>query len=97
MRMPRDDGILNVLREDHEASAVPRDADEEVTVSFGMFLRVPQRFGVDDVELDVKSPEIEVPANQSREVAEISLRFKRFGRQFDVQERPAAVAFVVDP
>ena len=63
-----DDVVLQAARKGGEQCAVPRDADDEVFVIFGVFLRVEQRFARNDVELHMAALLIKIRADKRHKV-----------------------------
>ena len=66
-----DDFILKVAAKVDEVIAIACDTDNKVSMIFGIFLGITQGFGVDDVELNMVTIELEVASYQVREVMEV--------------------------
>ena len=58
------DFVLQLLGHVVEVVAVAGDADQQVTVFLGMLLGVVQGGGINDVELDMVTAELEVGADE---------------------------------
>jgi hypothetical protein len=64
MRRAGDNLILQRLAQVAEIVAVTGHAHDQAAVLFRVFLRGPQRFGIDHVELDMMPVQVEIAAHQ---------------------------------
>src|SRR3990167_7703068 len=86
---PRDDLVLERFGEIAEVIAVACHADDQVAMPLRVRLRLAQRGGGDDVELDVVAAEREVGAHEADEPIEVRGGLERLRRELLVEERTA--------
>ena len=89
-----DDLVLEGLAEVAEVVAVAGDADDQVTVLFGMGLRLAQRLRIDDIELDMMAVELEVGADELNEHIEAGIVFQQLGRELLVEQSAAGAGVI---
>ena len=77
-----------------EIIAVTGNTYQQVAIFLRMFLCIVERFGIDDVKLDMMSAQCEVRTNQSTELVDVLFRLQQTRHETLVQQRTAALLLI---
>lgn len=89
-----DDFVLQLLSHVVKVVAVASNTNEQVAVVLRMLLGIEERLGVNDVELDVMTAELEVGADERGELFQVFVATQQVRHEAHVEQRASRLRLV---
>ena len=92
--IPCDDLILQLRSHVVEIVGITSHTHQQVTVVFGMALRIEQGGGIDNIKLDMMATHLEIGTDQTGQLALVGLSPKQTGCKAHVEQCATALGLV---